>query len=144
MVLRCARMMSPEWRPSSNAGGRRRRNLVRIDGRVALSYSAHHQFVWVSGKGRILKLWMAVVLIGVGVLLLRPAVGAVVLVAFLVAVPLSVELSLWRVWRRLTAGEPAVEVGYELTEEGMRVSVGGVSTQHRWESLRPVRDAAGY
>lgn len=53
-------------------------------------------------------------------------------------------LSLRRVWRRLSAGGQTVEIGYELTDEGMTVSLAGVSTQHRWESLRPLRETAHY
>src|SRR5262249_43409023 len=75
-------------------------------------------------------------------LLFRPAAGAILLIALLFAVALSFELSLRRIWRRLAAGGPAVEIGYELTDEGMRVSLAGVSTQHRWESLRPLRETA--
>ena len=117
---------------------------MRIDGRVALDYPAYRQLVWVSSKGRILRLLVGVLLIGIGVLIGEPAVGAVVLVAFLVVVPLALELSLRRVWRRLASGGSAVEIGYELTDEGMRVSLAGVSTQHRWESLRPLRETARY
>jgi hypothetical protein len=117
---------------------------VRIEGRAALDYPAYRQLVWVSGKGRILRLLAGVLLMGVGALLLTPAAGAVLLVGLLVAVALFFELSLRRVWRRLAAGGSAVEIEYELTDEGMRVSLAGVSTQHRWESLRPSRETARY
>lgn len=100
--------------------------------------------MWASGKGRLLKVWGAVLLIAVGALLLTPAANAVLLVALLVAAPLSFEMSLRRVWRRLSAGGPAVEIGYELTDEGMRVCLADVSTQHRWKSLQPLRKTAHY
>ncbi|WP_319463678.1 YcxB family protein [Micromonospora sp. RTP1Z1] len=117
---------------------------MRIEGRAALDYPAYRRLVWTSGKGRLLRMWAAALLIGLGALLLRPAAGAVLLVALLVAVPLFFELSLRRVWRRLAAGGPAAEIGYELTDDGMTVSLAGVSTRHRWESLRPLRETAGY
>jgi hypothetical protein len=117
---------------------------VRIEGRAALDLRAYQQLVWASGKGRLLKVYGAALLIAVGVLLLTPAAGAVLLAGLLVGAPLSFELSLRRVWRRLSAGGPAVEIGYELTDEGMTVRVAGVSTQHRWESLRPLRETARY
>jgi hypothetical protein len=117
---------------------------MRIEGRATLGYRAYRQLMWASGKGRILKLWGAALLIAVGVLLLTPAAGAGLLVAFLVAAPPYFVLSLRRVWRRLSAGGQTVEIGYELTDEGMTVSLAGVSTQHRWESLRPLRETAHY
>ena len=117
---------------------------MRIEGRAALDYPAYRQLVWASGKGRLLKLWGGALLIVVGVLLLTPAGGAALLVVLLVVSPLFFELSLRRVWRRLSAGGPAVEIGYELTDEGMRVCLAGVSTQHRWESLRPLRETAHF
>ncbi|MFF4879709.1 YcxB family protein [Micromonospora sp. NPDC000668] len=117
---------------------------MHIEGRAALDYPAYRRLVWVSGKGRLLKLWVAVLLMAIGGLLLSPVAGVVLLIVFLVAVPLFFELSLRRVWRRLAADGPAMEVGYELTDEGMRVCLGGVSTQHRWESLRPLQQTTRY
>jgi hypothetical protein len=117
---------------------------VRIEGRAALDYPAYRRLVWVAGRGRILKVWAAVLLIAAGALLLRPANAAVLLVALLVVIPLSFELSVRRVWRRLSAGTPIVEIGYEVTEDGITMCLAGVSTQHRWESLRPLRETARY
>jgi hypothetical protein len=117
---------------------------MRIEGRATLGYRAYWQLIWASGKGRILKLWGSVLLIALGMLLLVPAVGAGLLVAYVVAAPLYFALSLRRIWRRLSAGGPAVEIGYEFTDEGMTVCLAGVSTQHRWESLRPLRETAHY
>ncbi|WP_236648520.1 YcxB family protein, partial [Micromonospora sicca] len=142
------RMMPRRWgrvRPAIERLGRiTEENDMRIEGRAALDYPAYRQLVWVSGKVRLLKVWAATLLMAVGALLLTPAAGAVLLVALLVAAPLSFELSLRRVWRRLSAGGPAVEIGYELTDEGMRVCLADVTTQHRWESLRPLRETGRY
>jgi hypothetical protein len=117
---------------------------MRIEGRAALDYPAYRRLVWVVGKWRFLKVWTAVLLIAAGALLLRPANGAVLLVALLVVIPLFFELSVRRVWRRLSAGTPVVEIGYEWTEDGLTMSLAGVSTRHRWDSLRPLQETARY
>ena len=73
---------------------------MRIEGRATLGYRAYRQLMWASGKGRILKLWGATLLIAVGVLFLtgswrwaarrvpgrRPAVLRAVAAACLAAV----------------------------------------------------------
>lgn len=88
-------------------------------------------------------MWGCTLLCAVGALVLAPALGVAALVVFVVG-PLSCELRLRRVWRRLAAGGPAMKIGYELTEEGMMVSLAGVSTQHSWGSLRPLRKTASH
>ncbi|MFJ8582624.1 YcxB family protein [Micromonospora sp. NPDC093277] len=115
---------------------------MRIEGRSALDYPAYRQLVWVVNKRQVLKVLAFVLLMAVGGLLLSPVAGVVLLVGFLVAVPIFFDLLLRRAWRRLSVDGPAVKVGYELTSEGMRVCLGGVSTQHRWDSLRPLQQTA--
>jgi len=117
---------------------------VCIEGRAALDYPAYRKLVWVSSKRRLLKALAFCILIVVGAFfLLTPAAGGGALGGAGVVL-LFFPLSLRRSWRRLAAGGPAVEIGYEVTDEGMSVCLAGVSTLHRWESLRPLRETARY
>lgn len=141
-----ARMTQPQWRPGGKRRGTEKKVGTTCASRAVQRWTTPPTASWCGcpARGEILKLLAGALLIGIGALLLTPAAGAVMLIALLFAVPLFLELSLRRVWRRLAAGGPAVEIGYELTDEGMRVSLAGVSTQHRWESLRPLRETARY
>jgi hypothetical protein len=83
-------------------------------------------------------------LVAVGLLLANEAAGAVLLVGVAIALPLWFDFSLRRTWRRLAGGASALDIGYELTDEGMRISTTQTSTLHRWESLRPLNQTAKY
>ena len=116
---------------------------MQIEGRVALDFSGYRRLVWVSGRSQILRVMAVVLAAGLATWLFMGTWGAVALIALLI-VPLSVELSLRRVWRRLAAGGPAVELRYEVTDAGVRVTLSGVSTHYPWNSLRPLQETAGY
>lgn len=117
---------------------------MHIEGRAALDYPAFRRMVLTSGRRRLLILSGAMVLMGLGALLISVPAGIVVLAGAVVALPLTFDRSLRRTWRRMAAGGPAVDLAYAFTDEGVRITLGGTSTQHRWEALRSHRATPDY
>ena len=117
---------------------------MHIEGHTALVYPGFRRLALVSSKGRLLVIWGATVLMGLGALLISAPAGIVLLAGALVAAPLAFDLSLRRTWRRLAAGGPAVDIAYTMSDEGVRITVGGTSTLHRWEALRSHRVTPDY
>jgi YcxB-like protein len=117
---------------------------LRVEGQTSLGYRRYRELVLTSSRRRLLTLWAAAGLIALGAVLISKAAGAVLLVGVVVVYPLWFDFSLRRAWRRLAAGAPALDIGYELTDEGMRISTAGTSTFHRWDTLRPLTHTGSY
>ena len=113
---------------------------MHIEGRAMLDYPAYRSLMWASGKKRFLWMWGVALVAAAG--LLHTSTVNVLVVVYVILVPLLVDLSLRQVWRRHSGGGPTMEIWYELTDDGLRVSCGGVLTQYQWQVLLPLPETA--